>query len=183
VEYIIRDIIRILIREPLIKAFLEEELSKFKPADNIELSSLVVDEACNIYLTDFDNTKIEIKGYQAKTLYLFYLLSPAGVSNRDLPSHYDIIKNIYKEVCHQKMNDEYRSEVVIKGLLFREGAISEATNKIRAAVKKAISSTEISHYYMINGLRNGVRQIPIRKSLIRIENKQLIQVKNKWRFK
>ncbi|NDV66941.1 hypothetical protein [Bacteroides sp. 224] len=181
-EDLIRTIIQTMIKEPLVKSVIEDELNKALLPGNISLSSIRIDKDCNIFLGDYDNAKVEIKGYQAQTLYIFYLLSPVGVSNRDLPVHKDTLKKIYREVCGGKLNDVYRSESVIDGLLNRPGGITDATNKIRVALKKAIPAKEMLNYYMICGNRNCTRQISIPKHLIKVENEQLTKI-GKWRSK
>ncbi|MCD7902021.1 MAG: hypothetical protein LUH22_19850 [Bacteroides sp.] len=183
VENVLRNIIQAMIKEPLIKAILEDELNKTSLPDNVRLSPVRIDQHCNIYLMDYDNAKLQIQGYQAKTLYLFYLLSPVGVSNRDLSTHYELLKKIYQVVCLHKMNDDYRAEVVIRGLLFREGVISEATNKIKVALRKIIPLNEVFEYYMIGGNRNCTRQIAIPKSLIKIDNEHLNRLMEHWKNK
>lgn len=182
VENVIRSIIQAMIQEPLIKAVIEDELSKSAFTGNMKLSSIRIDRHCDIYLTDYENVKVEIEGFQGKALYLFYLLSPIGVSNRDLPAYHDLLKRIYQEAYKQKANDEYRSEEVTKGMLDRENGVSEANGKIREALKKVVPP-EVFKYYIIDGKRDCTRQIAIPKSLITIENEQLIRMADRWKNK
>lgn len=174
-ENAIRSIIQSMIREPLIKTVIEDELNKLVFPEDL-LSPIYINEECDILLPLYDNAKVNIQGYQAKTLYVFYLLSPAGVANRDLIEHKHVLKDIYQEICKQKLNDDYRSECVINGLLEREGGVSDANNKINKALKKVIADEQLLKHYMIRGQRNCGRQITIPKHLIEIDNESLNRI-------
>lgn len=178
-ENAIRSIIQSMIKEPLIRTVIEDELSKLVFPDSLSLSPININKECDISLPAYNNAKIEIKGYQAKTLYIFYLLAPIGIANKELSMYKNILKSIYQEICRHKLNDEYRSENVINGLLEREGGISDATNKINLALKKVITEERIFKYYMISGKRNCERQIIIPKHLIEIDNDVLNKI-GKW---
>lgn len=175
-EDAIRNIIQNMIREPQIKAVIEEELDKLQRIGNITPNLLLINKDSEILLPDHGNTKIDIKGFQAKTLYIFYLLAPTGISNKELAAYKDILKEIYKEVCDHRLSDEYRAESMINGLLYRSGALSEATNKIATALRQTPIAEPLFDYYMIKGKRNRNRQINLPKQLIRVENETLIQI-------
>lgn len=65
---------------------------------------------------------------------------------------------------------------MINGLLYRSGALSEATNKIATALRQTPIAEPLFDYYMIKGKRNRNRQINLPKQLIRVENETLIQI-------
>lgn len=181
-ENAIRRIIKQIIEEPLLKSVVEEELKEhYSQNDNSDSHSDKVDYKVKIdgnYHLSFTNyPDIEIPSYQAQALYIFYLLAPHGISNRELLNYEEILIKVYKLICKYKIGDDYRAQGVIHGMLIRKGGISDATNKIRKAFKKAISDKELFEQYIISGDRKGKRLIRIPKEEIRVESDSLLELK------
>lgn len=177
-ENTIRNIVRSMLREPHLKAIIIDELHQLPLDENMTLTGIRIDRECDIYLMDADNTKIDIKGLQAKCLYIFYLLWPGGISNRELCEQRGLLKYIYQEVCHYKNCDGRRIDNVISGMLDRKGGITDAVNKIRTALKAAVIDERLLKYYMIGGRRGCERGIPLAKQLIKVENDLLQEIRH-----
>lgn len=180
-ENIIRQIIQCMTKEPAVKRIIEDELQRndqhqneinFSTSGTIALSKLTITSEARLILNDY-NTEINIQGYQARTLYLFYLLFPSGISNNELSGHTELMKQIYTLICKHNSNDEYRTDTFINGLFTRKGGISDATHKITRAVKDAITNKDAIHYYLIQGKRAGKRYVMLPKQLITVENTNL----------
>lgn len=179
-ENIILDIIKLIIKEPKIKAVVENELKKRTSTVN-GLSSICIDSKCDIYFPDYENAKLELP-YQSKSLYLFYLLSPLPVSNKGLQEYEVLLNKIYQITCQSKMgilNDNHRAEKTIRGLLGKE-ALHHSTSEIKKELMAKIPDKELVKYYMIDGKRNCGRKIDLPKSLINVENEELKEILEKW---
>jgi hypothetical protein len=168
-ENAIRDIIQVMVKDPLVKAVIEDELSKASLLNESALSEIRIDKQCNIYLTNYGNMPIVIKGHQPKALYLFYLFLSKGVSNRDLPAHKEKLRKIYQVVSGK---DDYQSGLIIDGFIERKGGICDVTHKINTALRAVIPAENLK-YYMIRGSKNCARKVLIPKHLIVVENKIL----------
>lgn len=181
-EDIIKQIIQCMTKEPVVKEMIEKELRRTdvteteKTYNNGLLSRITITSDYKLYLNDYDNQEINIKSYQARTLYLFYLISPVQVSNIELVKYMDVMKIIYANVCNHSTNDEYRADTFVKGLLTRKGGISDATHKINEALNSIIKYEQARRYYLINGKRGEKRYIILPKQLITIENSTLHRI-------
>lgn len=181
-EKAIRRTVRKILEEPIFKIILEEELFLLREEQrkqNLKSYKIKIDEDCRIFFTDFD-CEVEIRSFQAKALYLFYLLCPDKVSNEELFDYKEVLEEIYSKICNFELNDNYRTQKTINGLLVREGGISDSTSKIKAAISKIIQDEELIEKYMISGKRKKKRQIAIPKENIWIENKALTEIKKKY---
>lgn len=181
-EKAVRRIIKTMIQETPLRDALEEELYAFKKEyakEELKSCKIRIDERCRIFFTNYD-CEMEIRSFQAKTLYLFYLLCPERISNEELSNYKEVLEEIYSEICSFELNDNYRTQKVINGLLVREGGISDSTNKIKIAISEIIKDEELMQEYLITGLRKRKRQIAIPKEYIRIENKVLLELKEKY---
>jgi len=178
----VRNLVRYMINEPEFKSIIEDILEKSGLNNDIRLSSLRIDEKCRVYLTDYNNLEINIKGYQAKTLYIFYLLSPFGVSNADIEKYRDVLVDIYITVYDKNIPCTGRAEDVVNGLLNMEGGkkgrgLNDASNKIRSAFREIIREEKVFNYYIITGDRKCERRLRLPKELIIIENDRLLKIK------
>ena len=181
-EDTIKHIVRYMIQDPVFKSAITEELNNYEnqnqkcflyQGDNCKIK---IDNDNRIFLPDY-NAELKIASYQAKSLYLFYLLLPYRVSNKQLHHYESILITIYKEICNYKICDDYRAGSVIQGMLKRESGISDATNKIKKALKGIIQDELLMKQYIIDGPRYGERYILLPKQSIYIENKGLNVIK------
>jgi len=186
-ENILKDIVHIIAKKPEGKAIIEEIMDEIEQNNNLNLSSIRIDQQCHIFLTGYNNTELLIEGYQAKTLYIFYLLSPVCISNTDIEQYKDILIDIYLEIYNKKEKGRGRARDFINGLLNpKDGkkgrGLSDATNKIRKALNDAISDEKILKKYSIEGKRSGGRKISLPKKYILVENETLKEIA-KYRFR
>ena len=181
-EDTIKHIVRYMIQDPVFKSAITEELNNYENQnqkcflcreDNCKIK---IDNENRIFLPDY-NAELKIASYQAKSLYLFYLLMPDCVSNKQLHQYEPILIAIYKEICNYKICDDYRAESVIQGMLKRESGISDATNKIKKALKGVIQNELLMKQYIINGPRYGERYILLPKQSICIKSEGLNSIK------
>ena len=180
-ENLFRRIVHIMAEKPEVRAIIEEILDLIEQNNNINLSSIRIDQQCRIFLTGYNNAELLIEGYQAKTLYIFYLLSPVCISNADIEQYKDILIDIYLEIYNKKEKGRGRARDFINGLLNpKDGkkgrGLSDATNKIRKALKDAIPDEKILRKYSIEGKRSGGRKISLPKKYILIENDALKEI-------
>lgn len=185
-EESIREIIRSIIKSPVLKPLIEEELHKYYFSDkyldeeseetnnnSVRLSRLTIDEGFRIYLNDFDNKEVLIDGFQAKTLFLFYLLIPFRISNVELQNYKKFITSLYEKI--RGCDYDIASQSII-GLFGRDDGINDANSKIRRAFKTVIGDEEILRYYIINGPKGKKRCIMLPKQYIKIKNNVLRKI-------
>lgn len=190
-EKAIRQMIRALLKEPKTRNIIDEELvvsqesanpfgenSDLKSSYKTSLRRIVINEDGHILLSGCKILRVEIPNGYSRMIYILYLLSPSGISNSELKNYKKEMMKIFDIISNFSCKDQERTERAIEGLLNRKGAINDANNKIKRAFRKVISDNEILPYYTIEGKRLGKRKILLPKSLIIIENDELIQVKN-----
>ncbi|WP_163210460.1 hypothetical protein [Bacteroides sp. 519] len=170
-EHIIRKIIQAMAKEPRVKAVIEDELNNASFLNEVALSEIRIDKECNLYLTNYENCLIGLTEPLPKALYLFYLFSSKGISNKELSAHKDTLRKIYQIVSGK---DDYQSGLTINGFLRRKGGIADVTYKINTALREVIPAESLK-YYMIRGIKNSVRQILIPKHLVVIEHEGLLR--------
>ncbi|NDV57276.1 hypothetical protein [Bacteroides sp. 519] len=165
VENIIRDIIQILMQEPLTQTILEDELQMLLKNTH---GRVKVDKDCNVY---FNNVLVPFSGHQSKILYLFYLLSKKGAAFHELVKHEDILKKIIQEVTKK---DSYGVEEAVKPY-FKKKRVHDMNSKINSALEEVIPKDYIS-YYRITGKKENTKRIQLLKSRIVIENDVLDKI-------
>jgi len=191
-EESIRKIIRSIIKDPVLKPLMEEELHKYYFSDayinegekeisplNKQLSTLIVDEDFGIYLKDNDQSRIDIDGYQAKALFIFYLLlAPSGISNGELKNHKRFITELYKEIrkCDYDIARQF-----VDGMLDREDGINDANFKIRKAFKAVVKDETVLQNYIVYGPKGKKRRLMLPKEFIEIENTVLKNILSAFR--
>ena len=180
-EESIRRIIQSIIKDPVLKPLMEEELHKYYFSDAYmsegekaffplakQLATLVIDEDFGIYLRDYNYTRIDIDGYQAKALFIFYLLlAPSGISNAELKNHKRFITKLYQKIRNCDYDIARQS---VNGMLDREDGINDASFKIRKAFKVVIKDEAILQYYIIYGPKGKKRRLMLPREFIEIEN-------------
>jgi len=177
----VRRVIQSMVDEPEFKSIIRDVLTLSDQKENIRLSRLKVDKEARIYLLDYNNAEVDIEGYQAKVLYLFYLLSPVSVSNADLIKYKDVLIQIYSIIYHKDISMG-RAIETIDGLLnvnkgLKGRGISDATSKIRKALKDVIPDRETFYYYIIDGERRAGRGIRLPEHYIYIDNSALQRIR------
>jgi hypothetical protein len=178
----IKEIIKKMIEDPEIKTMIEEELVDSPTKndctnDTKTIDTIRIDKECRILLENHNYSKeIVIAGFQAKMLFIFYLLSPIAISNSNLTKYTNILANIYNTIRRFKIPDNERSKDIVNNMLIREGGINDANNKIRKALKKVVEDDAQLKYYIISGQRSGERSIRLSKELITIENEHLQKI-------
>lgn len=190
-ENAIRRIIRYMIEDSEIKSLIEQELENIDlseeekqfllskendPVLNRSLSRIYITDSFRIFLPDYGNAEIIIKGLQAKTVYLLYLIHHKGIANAELSLYRDQMIKIYSHLSPYKIKDDIRACDMIDGLLSRAEGIYEANNKIKAAFRKVIKNQEILNKYIIDGQRKNKRKISLPRHLIDIENHLLLEI-------
>jgi len=185
-EQAIRRMVQDILEQQEIKVIFEEILSRkyaFQPSffnKARDMPCLIrIDNKCRIILVNYGERVLPLSGYQAKTLYVFYLISPCGIANHNLEKFRDIFMELYKNICDYKMSDYKRAQECVDGILKRKAGLWEANCKIRKALKTVIGNKEELNSYMIYGDRKNKRAIPLDKGLIRIENDKINEIRTK----
>ncbi len=188
-EDMLRRLAKHIVDEPVLIKLIQEELEKkdilhpafekYPDENKPGLSRVLITDDCRIYFLDYKHRELELQGYQARALYLFYLLSAKAVSNEKLESFRPELIEIYMEICKDRQFDIFRAEMVINGLFNRKGGIPDATNNIRLALSKVVTDKQLIKEYIISGKRKDDRGVRLSKKLIRVENKLLRGVMDK----
>lgn len=190
-ENALRRLIRNIVDDPLLIKLIQEEIQRrdvnsgimpehlFGNRNQLETNKILISKDCRFYLTDYNNQELDIPGYQARALYVLYLLNPEAISNQDLIEYKDELIEIYLEICKDRQFDLFRAEVVIDGLIQRKGSPCDAANHVRVALNKIISDKQSLKDYVISGQRKGGRKIHMPKEMIKVENLKLREIMEK----
>ena len=102
-----------------------------------------------------------------KTVYLFYLQHPEGVSFKQLADYKLELLNIYTSVSGREDMEAMRSSIDTLTDPF-DNSINEKVSKIKKAFLNVVSDRIAQHYY-IRGEAGTAKSITLDRSLVVIE--------------
>ena len=133
--------------------------------EKVLLSRLRITRQFSIVLVDYD--KVVKMGPLPKTLFLFYLRHPEGVSFPYLQDHANELRMIYGYLS--KNDDPAKMEESIANLVNPESnSASEKVNAIKTAFQAQIKDEIAKHYY-VRGVQGGKKGIALNRDLVEWE--------------
>lgn len=134
--------------------------------ENVIISDIVITPAFKIILPQYHNKEIKLTPLE-KTIWLFYIKHPEGISFKDLPSHEKEVMSIYEKVA--KRDDIEGMKASIRDLCDPyKDSISQKVAKVRGAFVSVIPD-EIAKNYYISGPIGFEKKIPIDREKVKIE--------------
>lgn len=128
-----------------------------------KLSRLVVTADSRIMLPDYDNMEIYMEPLP-KTLYIFYLKHPEGISFKGLACYRRELESIYARITHR--TDTFAAMSSIDRLLDPfDNSINEKCSRIRAAFISRFDE-DIARNYYISGEQGEPKRIELDRSLV-----------------
>lgn len=191
-ENMLRRFVKLIVEEPLLMKLIQEELQKkgdpgsLSIVKNVDkdgifsgLSRILITEDCRIYLLDYNDQELNIPGFQARALYILYLLCPRAISNKELTEYKAELIQIYHEICKNRQFDIFRAETVVEGFFNRKGGIPDATNNIKLALNRIIKDKQILKEYVISGKRKAERKVMLPRKMVIVQNEVLKRIMKK----
>ena len=139
----------------LINKYISDKYNK------LALSKLYIDSSYRIYLTDYENTEIELSPI-LKTVYFLFLLNPTGIRLKEIGSYYDLLLEIYNRLSRFESQED--NEKIIKELCH---PLCRSLNEKLSKIKKIFLSKyceEIANKYYVTGERGLSKEISIAKN-------------------
>ena len=128
-------------------------------------SRLLITSQGRIHLTDF-NKEIELTPLQ-KTVFVFFLLKSEGILFKDLPKYKKELMDIYSKISNRTSLETIQQSVNDLANPY-SNSMSEKCSRIREAFMKSIDK-RLAEHYCVNGDRNGLKRIPLDRSLVEFE--------------
>jgi hypothetical protein len=125
-------------------------------------SRLLITSQGRILLTDF-NKEIELTPLQ-KTVFVFFLLRAEGILFKDLPKYKKELMDIYSKISNRTSLETIQKSVNDLANPY-SNSMSEKCSRIREAFMKSIDK-RLAEHYCVNGDRNGLKRIPLDRSLV-----------------
>lgn len=142
----------------------------------LQHSRIIIDSNCHIFLPEYNSKEIKMP-YLSKTVYLFFLLYQEGVEFKSLYNHQEDLVHIYQIVSQEKNIETSKIHKTIGNLVEPlNNRIYEICSIIRKNLAKVVPSNKLTDYTII-GKWGGAHLIPLDRSLVIIENKDLKQLK------
>ena len=132
----------------------------------VTLSRLRISSQHRLFLDDFDGVEVKMNALD-KTVYLFYLQHPEGVSFKQLADYKLELLNIYTSVSGREDMEAMRSSIDTLTDPF-DNSINEKVSKIKKAFLNVVSDRIAQHYY-IRGEAGTAKSITLDRSLVVIE--------------
>ena len=132
----------------------------------VTLSRLRISRQHRLFLDDFDGVEVKMNALD-KTVYLFYLQHPEGVSFKQLADYKLELLNIYTSVSGREDVEAMRSSIDTLTDPF-DNSINEKVSKIKKAFLNVVSDRIAQHYY-IRGDAGAAKSITLDRSLVVIE--------------
>ena len=132
----------------------------------VTLSRLRNSRQHRLFLVDFDGVEVKMNALD-KTVYLFYLQHPEGVSFKQLADYKMELLNIYTSVSGREDVEAMRSSIDTLTDPF-DNSINEKVSKIKKAFLNVVSDRIAQHYY-IRGDAGTAKSITLDRSLVVIE--------------
>ena len=132
----------------------------------VSLSRLRISRQHRLFLDDFNGVEVKMNGLD-KTVYLFYLQHPEGVSFKQLADYKMELLNIYTSVSGREDMEAMRSSIDTLTDPF-DNSINEKVSKIKKAFLNVVSDRIAQHYY-IRGDAGTAKSITLDRSLVVIE--------------
>lgn len=132
----------------------------------VTLSRLRISRQHRLFLDDFDGVEVKMNALD-KTVYLFYLQHPEGVSFKQLADYKLELLNIYTSVSGREDMEAMRSSIDTLTDPF-DNSINEKVSKIKKAFLNVVSDRIAQHYY-IRGDAGTAKSITLDRSLVVIE--------------
>lgn len=128
-------------------------------------SRLYMTDDFRIYLPDFGNTEITMASLP-KTLFVFFLRHPEGISLKTLIDYKKELLEIYKLLSYR---ETYHNMVESVNRICNplEGSINEKLSRIKEAFLRTMS-IDTAKYYIVAGERGMKKRIEIDRSLVRL---------------
>lgn len=112
-----------------------------------KLSNLVVNRDCKIILPDYDEVELNLGGPLHKSLYIFFLMHPEGVTVKEVAAHIGELEDIYTIVA-----PNFNSEPVYR--LNDSKRVTQSISKINKVIKSVLPIGDLAGKYTIEGGRN-----------------------------
>ena len=132
----------------------------------VTLSRLRISRQHRLFLDDFDGVEVKMNALD-KTVYLFYLQHPEGVSFKQLADYKLELLDIYTSVSGREDVEAMRSSIDTLTDPF-DNSINEKVSKIKKAFLNVVSDRIAQHYY-IRGDAGTAKSITLDRSLVVIE--------------
>lgn len=132
----------------------------------VTLSRLRISRQHRLFLDDFNGVEVKMNALD-KTVYLFYLQHPEGVSFKQLVDYKMELLNIYTSVSGREDMEAMRSSIDTLTDPF-DNSINEKVSKIKKAFLNVVSDRIAQHYY-IRGDAGTAKSITLDRSLVVIE--------------
>ena len=132
----------------------------------VTLSRLRISRQHRLFLDDFNGVEVKMNALD-KTVYLFYLQHPEGVSFKQLADYKLELLNIYTSVSGREDMEAMRSSIDTLTDPF-DNSINEKVSKIKKAFLNVVSDRIAQHYY-IRGEAGTAKSITLDRSLVVIE--------------
>ena len=132
----------------------------------VTLSRLRISRQHRLFLDDFDGVEVKMNALD-KTVYLFYLQHPEGVSFKQLADYKLDLLDIYTSVSGREDVEAMRSSIDTLTDPF-DNSINEKVSKIKKAFLNVVSDRIAQHYY-IRGDAGTAKSITLDRSLVVIE--------------
>lgn len=140
---------------------IEQALSyKIKP------SRLRISRSHRIFLDDFDGVEVKMNALD-KTVFLFYLNHPEGVSFKQLADYKRELLDIYASISGREDMDAMRSSIDTLTDPF-DNSINEKVSKIKKAFLNVVSD-RVARFYYIRGEAGTAKSIALDRSLVVVE--------------
>ena len=140
---------------------IEQALSyKIKP------SRLRISRSHRIFLDDFDGVEVKMNALD-KTVFLFYLNHPEGVSFKQLADYKRELLDIYASISGREDMDAMRSSIDTLTDPF-DNSINEKVSKIKKAFLNVVSD-RVARFYYISGEAGTAKSIALDRSLVVVE--------------
>lgn len=140
---------------------IEQALSyKIKP------SRLRISRSHRIFLDDFDGVEVKMNALD-KTVFLFYLNHPEGVSFKQLADYKRELLDIYASISGREDMDAMRSSIDTLTDPF-DNSINEKVSKIKKAFLNVVSD-RVAQFYYIRGEAGTAKSIALDRSLVVVE--------------
>ena len=138
------------------------------------MSCIRIDKEARIFLPDYLDQEVKMPCLP-KTVFLFFLIHPEGVSFKGMRIHLQELYNIYQMVMKKNIEADKIKRILSNLVDPMSNSIYEVCSIIRNRLLRVVGPSRME-FYDITGKRSGYHHILLDRKLLVVEHEKLRQM-------